>query len=328
MEIILKWTKDLQNPIFRGLYPTIDPFDSSHFYLSDGWGAFYASMKLRKISLETGDETASLKIGNSARCLYFSNDKIFAATDNRIFIFDRDTLSLKQKIEKKIMKYTDYMEYDNQNRLLLMNHRSNYLMVLDYLHQQPQKKKIGQSCGGMYRQSIDKFWIMDYYCGEIIIYDLKKNVHQIWLKDKTFTHSKIVNFEHAYLRGGYIINRQGLDIVEPTNQFRIIDLQTKECVDEFEIPFKFENFFLSADGENLFLYEKNKFSMFSLKQKTVVAHYVFDDNQTIISFIQGKENVLFTTNLAHESYKKLSCYRVVAETASTTVPYIVSNQIK
>ncbi|MDR2921622.1 MAG: hypothetical protein LBV72_19935 [Tannerella sp.] len=305
MKAILKWTKDLQNPIYRGLYPAIDPYDPLHCYIGDGWGSTFPSMKLRRISLETGGETASFRIKNTPRCIYIDKDKIFAASDNKFFILNRETLTLKKKIEKNILQYADYMEFDGKDHILLMNHRGNYLVILNYLQEKSKKKKIARSCRGIYKQSPGKFWIMDSYSGEIICYDLEKNTHQILLKDKTFTQSEIVDFETAYLRGGDIVERQNIAYVELNSKFRIISLQTKECIDEFEIPFEFEKFNLSSDKENLFLSGRNKFTVFSLKQKNITGQYIFEEQEEIISFIHGKSDTLFTYN---HNANKLSCF--------------------
>jgi len=69
------WTSELKNGIYGGLIPTEDPFDETKFYLSDGFGSSYPSMKLRQFSFENGEELNSCSIKNSVRCLYFNPDK-------------------------------------------------------------------------------------------------------------------------------------------------------------------------------------------------------------------------------------------------------------
>lgn len=314
MKATLKWTKTLENPIYMGIYPQIDRYEESHCYISDGWGSFFPSMKLRKISLETGDEIASFRVKNGTRCVYQTKEKLFVTSDNKIFVLDRATLSLEKKMEKNILKNADYVELDDKGRLLLMNCGGNYLMVLDYLQEKAQKKKVAHSCSGIHKRSSDKYLIMDPYGGEIICYDLEKNTHRTFIKDRTFSGSALVNDETAYLRGGVIVDRQGAEIIEPTSGFRVISLRTKECVEEFEVPVEFDLFFLSNDKEKLFLLKHNKFFVFSLTQKCITDQYVFDDNSSTkewlmaASFIEGRENILLCYN--HEN-KKLFCYSLM-----------------
>ena len=79
------WRKRLKNGIFGGIAPTQDPFDADVFYVADGWGSSYASMRLRRMSFATGEETASALLRNAVRCMHFVADKrrVFAVTDSK-----------------------------------------------------------------------------------------------------------------------------------------------------------------------------------------------------------------------------------------------------
>ena len=50
MKIKEAWTVELKNGVYGGLKPIIDPFDKNRFYLSDGWGSAFPSIKLRQLS--------------------------------------------------------------------------------------------------------------------------------------------------------------------------------------------------------------------------------------------------------------------------------------
>jgi hypothetical protein len=66
------WATPLVNGIFGGLKPTEDPFDDTVFYIGDGWGSTYPSMKFRKSYIENGDETARCAVKNVVRCCYIT----------------------------------------------------------------------------------------------------------------------------------------------------------------------------------------------------------------------------------------------------------------
>ena len=71
MELRKRWSARMKNNISGGgvMAPVADPFDPTAFYVSDGWGSLYASMRLRKLSAETGEELASVLTRDSTRCV-------------------------------------------------------------------------------------------------------------------------------------------------------------------------------------------------------------------------------------------------------------------
>ena len=101
------WRKRLENGIFDAIVPTQDPFDADVFYVADGWGSSYASMRLRRMSFATGEETASALLRNAVRCMHFSADAqhIFAVTDSKIYRLRRGSLQIEEKYEKGVPKY-------------------------------------------------------------------------------------------------------------------------------------------------------------------------------------------------------------------------------
>lgn len=75
MQTEIIWKTTLKNGIYGGLTPPLaDPFNPDHFYITDGWGSKYASMRLHKLSFSTGKEVANVLIRNNVRCMYFSTD--------------------------------------------------------------------------------------------------------------------------------------------------------------------------------------------------------------------------------------------------------------
>lgn len=97
------WRKLLKNAIFDAIAPTQDPFCADVFYVADGWGSSYASMRLRRMSFATGEETASALLRNAVRCMHFSADAqhIFAVTDSKIYRLRRGSLQIEEKIRKR-----------------------------------------------------------------------------------------------------------------------------------------------------------------------------------------------------------------------------------
>ena len=70
MELRKQWTIAMKQNIGGGgiMPPVLDPFDPSVFYVSDGWGSYYASIRLRKLSVETACGVSILRRTGSSRC--------------------------------------------------------------------------------------------------------------------------------------------------------------------------------------------------------------------------------------------------------------------
>lgn len=149
------WTTELKNGIFGGLTPTIDPFDDTKFYISDGWGSSYPSMKLRQLSFEGGKELNTVSIKNSVRSMYFNPDEknIFAVSDKVIFQIDKTDFSIIKKFDKGIQKYSDFISSNDKDTLLLMNFNADFLFVYNHINEKGTKKKL-KTCSGILKKVI------------------------------------------------------------------------------------------------------------------------------------------------------------------------------
>ena len=156
MQTEIIWKTTLKNGIYGSLTPPLaDPFNPDHFYVADGWGSMYASMRLHKLSFSTGKEVANVLIRNTVRCMYFSADgqHIFALTDNKIFQLSRETLAVVKKHEKGIPKFSDYVASNDQDTLILMNFNGITVTAYNYIEESAKKKRIkGEGCALIARE--------------------------------------------------------------------------------------------------------------------------------------------------------------------------------
>ena len=184
------WKTELKNGIYGGLTPPLaDPFNPDHFYIGDGWGSKYASMRLHKLSFSTGKEVANVLIRNSVRCMYFSADGqyIFAITDNKIFQLSRETLAVVKKHEKGIPKFSDYVASNDQDTLILMNFNSITVTAYNYAEESTRKKRIkGEGCALITREKADTYLIASYQNGVIQRYDTTTNKIELLFKTDSF----------------------------------------------------------------------------------------------------------------------------------------------
>ena len=95
MRVNQKWSIQPKNNIAGMgdvILPTIDAIGKSVFYVSDGHGSYYSSMRLRKLPIETGEELASVLTRDAARCIYFEKEYIYAFLNKRVLKLDRNNV--------------------------------------------------------------------------------------------------------------------------------------------------------------------------------------------------------------------------------------------
>jgi len=305
----LNWSVTLSNPIYKGLYPQLDPFDDNYFYIGDGWGSTYPSMKLRKLSLGTGSEIQSAKIRNSIRTLYFNPNEndLFLSSDNGCFKIDRSSLEIKEKFKKGILKHADFISSNDIDQLLLMNHRGSFLMVFDYKLNKGFKKKIGESCGKILKENDLNFLFFDCFKGIISRYNLNKNTSDIIYQTSSFSEVQI-HQKQAYLReGDSSYDKYGIKHIKPKNIIKVIDLNQLEQKKEIKIDEKFERFIISECGNKIFLWYKNKFKIISTLEKIKIFEHQFDSDLIILSVIE-KQNKMFLYSNHGNRERQLFCY--------------------
>ncbi len=157
------WTWTLKNNIDGGgvMAPVLDPFDPSAFYVSDGWGSYYGSMRLRRLSLETGEELASALTRDAVRCLWAGEDAIFAVLTKRVVKVARPSMEVLGSWKKGVPAGSDYVAFDGEKTLLLMNWAASYLSVLELGEEAKARRKRLENCCGIFREDPRRFLVMN-----------------------------------------------------------------------------------------------------------------------------------------------------------------------
>ncbi len=102
-------------------------------YVSDGWGVSYPATRLRRLSLRTGAELQTTRLGSSPRCLAFSEtdpSHFLVAGDKKLFLLDRDTLKPIRRWSTGVPSYSDRMVWDGR-RAVLANWRAPTVTIFD-----------------------------------------------------------------------------------------------------------------------------------------------------------------------------------------------------
>ena len=307
MKIVKLWSSNLKNGIYGGLFPVIDPFDNDCFYVADGWGSSYPSMKLRKFALSSGKEIQSVYIRNNVRCLNFevNGTDLFAVTNDKIILLDRNSLGVVAKFEKGIQRYNDYITSNNSDTLLMMNHRMEFLFVFNHKTKVGRKKKIG-SCCGIFRESESEYYVFNGRDGKILIYDIVKNSVSELMHTDIFHSVQLCGNNVALLRLGYLEYDAGNAWqIRPTSKFRIIDMTAGRARGDFDTGVDFHSFRL--DNESLYLWKQNDIWLYSMDHKSRIIKVSTDRNEYIMG-IFPKEGKVLTESDTKSDNKVLYCY--------------------
>ena len=99
-----RWTTRLRGYEAHGI--AIEPALDS-IYSGDGWGVpSYASMRIRRLDLGTGDEVATFRAFNGLRCsAILDNGALLAVSDAKFFELDALTLEERARWDRRMPRY-------------------------------------------------------------------------------------------------------------------------------------------------------------------------------------------------------------------------------
>ncbi|ANF52625.1 hypothetical protein A0O34_19850 [Chryseobacterium glaciei] len=309
MNIKEHWRITLKNAIFGGIKPQVDPVDDTHFYISDGWGSSFPSMKLRKLVLEAGDEVNSISIKNSVRCLYWNENKkvLFAVSDNKIFQIDRASFTIEKKLTKGVPKYSDYISSDDKNALLLMNFSSNFLNIYNTDTETSIKKKM-KSCRGISKVNDNSFLIFCGHYGSVMRYDLLKNETDQVLKTEIYKNVIHRKSGRLYLQCGILepATETKHERIEPIPKLIIYQSLDHKTPFTINLDFHFSDFLVSEDEKLIYFYEDNRVWVYSLQDKMIKNHFEFEENIRIVQIFDKQKKII---GYPYDNEKMLICWK-------------------
>ncbi len=302
MELRKKWSVHPKNNIDGGgvMPPVIDPFDRSAFYISDGWGSYYGSMRLRRLSVETGEELASVLTRDSTRCIRIEEGRIFAILNKRILELDRETLRVRRTYKKGAPQYADYVGFNGSDKLLLMNWMGGFLNVFDLNTEKTRKKKVNNCCG-ILRESPDSFLIMD---GEAVHrYDVEKNKLQ-----KAMDTEPYIDCVRGASGRIYLLCKE--PVGDGKDSSKILAYPSAEGGSPREIvPGELvQRIALSQDETRLFLIRDSRFWLYSIPEERTVFRHVFDGEFVFEDGLRVFDENAILTYRRKET--ELTCWRI------------------
>jgi hypothetical protein len=151
------WRVKLPRSIFGSMKPTYDPVTQS-LLVSDGWGTAYASIRLRRLDIFSGEGLASVRLGNTVRCIARSaGDSLYAVLDKRIVAVDHVSLTVQQKWTERVPSYGDYA-VATCGGIVLMNSHGPNVHFYPLSSGQRRRREVA-SCHGMYAMADDRILV-------------------------------------------------------------------------------------------------------------------------------------------------------------------------
>ncbi|MFV0480472.1 MAG: hypothetical protein ACK5LP_00650 [Campylobacteraceae bacterium] len=301
-----KFSITLKNGIYGGLCPKLDKFDHDYFYVGDGWGSSFASMRIRKLSLKDGGEVASFLVKNQIRCIYFSQNRsdLFVMSDKKFFILNREDLTLKEKFDKKVPNYSDYVSFDENENLLLANFVAQSLSIFNIKTQKTIKKRISAS-RGIFKEDENNYLFASPYDG-IYRYNLAKNKHELVLPTTLYSSIKILKNGTIFLQSASFVEKTETthERLAPISEIKIYKNLEDKNPKTLNFDFNFDSFEILENENKLFLIDRNKLNIYDISSKSL-QKYKFNNN---IRSIIIKKKSIFTLDSIDGN--KLTCYEL------------------
>ena len=299
VELYKKWSVHMKNNIGGGgvMAPAVDPFDPSVFYVSDGWGSLYASMRLRKLSAETGEELASVLTRDSTRCVHIEEDRMFAVLNKRLLELDRSNLCVRCAYKKGVPQYMDYAGFNGEDKLLLMNWNGGFLNVFDLNTEKTRKKKV-DTCCGIWKENENSFLVLNG--SAVLRYDLAGNTLKKLFDTPPCTRGSLSPSGRLYLLCEGPESALSKLVIYPSAAGGTPrELIRKEPA---------QHFALSQDETRLLLIRDNNIWVYSIPEEKMIFHHEFEREFAFEDGLQVLHETIFTYRW---SEKALTCWKIV-----------------
>lgn len=282
MSVNQKWIIQMKNSISGSIMlPTIDPFDTSAFYVSDGFFSTYSSMRFRKLSIETGEELANVLTRDGTRCIYFDREYIYAFLNKRILKLYRNDLTTAYAYKEKIPRYTDYVNSDGADIFLLGNYNADSLSVFDLRTGRTRRKKIGGCCG-IFKTESGSFLIFNY--DSILEYSLEGNRINKIADTERYTACIRGKSGRVYLLCGGV-HYSGPEIASADYKILIYSFVPETRIEKvISIPGEIcghlccaMTFRLSEDEKLLYLFDSKSIWIYSIYEDKIIFQHTFPE---------------------------------------------------
>lgn len=285
--------------------PTADLFDTDVFYVSDGLGTPFGAMRLRKLSLETGEELANVRTHNWVRCICENEESLYAVSDKRILKLNRKDFRLEESYTKNIPRYSDFAEFDANGALILANSNGTSLKRFDFQMQKSSRKKVGSDSYiyNIIKAGADTFYIFTQQ--EVFQYFPLTNQIKKLLDTEACRESIMDSAGKTYLlcSRNRARPRSSRILVYPTLADTNPEILFPGCVaDRFWLSEERRQLYMTYDNNMTY---DNKLWIYSLDENKMIFHHIFDTGFVYAIFV--KTNTVLTLDASSNC---MTCYKI------------------
>jgi hypothetical protein len=194
---------------------------------------------------------------------------------------------------------------DDQDSLLMMNHRTELLFIYNYKNEKGFKKKI-RPCSGIFKKTDQEYYIFSGYKGKVVLYNLNENSLTEILSTDVFHSVKVYNSNIAFLRLGNKEYGEGKSWhITPMNKIRIIDIRDSKNSIDLDIGFDFHSF--TVDNGVIWLWNQNTFWTYSIDSKEFISKLSISVDEYIMQVFSDQGKILTESNSSDRG-RTFNCY--------------------
>ena len=248
------WAIELAQSLRGSMPPVFDPLTDS-VYLSDGWGTSFASLSLRRFSLEDGAQTAALRLRAPVFSVCFASEKgsVLVATGKRLVEIDRRTWAEVARWESGVPKYSHYSAIVGRH-VLLMGWAGPTLSIFDLVEGSCTRRRIG-SCQGMFPRSDGSVLVCSGKQGVVSTCIPGASSVQEFVKTESFlgaVHCRAGDVLILAIGVPFEITETSATSFRVSDRLKILQLEEPAVGLDVRAPTAFDAFWANADARRFF----------------------------------------------------------------------------
>jgi len=248
------WAIELGQSLRGSMSPVFDPLTDS-VYLSDGWGTAFASLSLRRFSLQDGAQTAALRLRAPVFSVCFASEKgsVLVASGKRLVEIDRGTWAEVGRWESGVPKYSHYSAIVGRHALL-MGWAGPTLSIFDLAEGSCIRRRIG-SCQGLFSRSDGSVLVCSGKQGVVSTCTPGASRVREFAKTEPFlgaAHCSARDVLVLAIGVPFEISETSAKSFRVSDQLRILQLERPAPGLDVRAPAAFDAFWVSADARRFF----------------------------------------------------------------------------
>ncbi|WP_441290963.1 hypothetical protein ACSRUE_10995 [Sorangium sp. KYC3313] len=249
------WTTELPYSLTGSMVPVLDAMTGS-LLVSDGWGAPFASLSLRRLSLSDGEVTGAARVRSAvvSTALSPSPESILVASGKRLLELERATLREMRRWDKGVPQYAHHVVRIGELAVCMSSRGPT--AGLFHLDDGSCRRKTVGSCQGLYRHDARSALICSGSEGVVAMLDAAEVTLTAIAAPGPFIHAAYADQAAVVLLGlgvPFDVTSQSVTHNRMSGRLAFVRAQPGAKVVAMDAPVPFSWLSLSPDGRRLVL---------------------------------------------------------------------------